>query len=843
MLHTLLAVANDLKARVIPITAQDIENNFTGNEEALYDHIRAEEGRNRSQLWTQPELQMLGPIALNIALSYFLGLGTIVLESAAIEWLALAAQCHEGHAMYWFSPLEESSGSHVQRALPRRLWNTWAVLAGFRSNFSCLQSIDPGLATIAGNMARRMAWGRPEPQIVRVEKYLDRIMSPIHADHAVVDLEVEARFGSENVGERALHVVSAVGNLGLVKYLVLEAQADVNITNFRNETPIFYATRANNPTIATFLLDHGARVDHISIEGLSIAHCLSMMDDQHAADLLPRYLDCGASLSEVALETATERCDRMSLGAGLPLMWAVFKNRPNLFEAILRSHCRPQLQIGPADYSALLTTLCTLNHDKMLKIAVLLHSSVNQSLGMVDTPNTIQLRDRFFMAGTQMVEMDLVLKEPFKGITPANRTRLLLKSMDANEGLLLDRRYLHRSDFKRAKEGTCSFLLENGADPTQRGIEDEPQSTALSYAVYTGDTAAFRLFVTHLKKGGVELLPILSDPETFGGYNALQRAIYSDSRDIFFFLVEEYPELLELKGAAGRGALQSAATQAWHGYCEELLRRGASIYDRARDRSTPFTWALMRNPTLDGAKRVMEMMTVEADLDRLLGPDQETGYTAFAKVVHGMTVYKIGYGLDRLEYLVQQYGKPSFIANSQTGESLISHLLMPKPPLSDASTIATQAAVLRYIIQLFPEKINTIEDAMNGTALHLASGLGNLACVEVLLDSGADVDAETRSPRNQHGITALGLAVQRMHDPPPRAIRELGSREIATFRKNIELIISALAQKGAKTAGKAASTALALRVHNALEKGHTRIHVSILGCKSFRVSRIPIHYV
>ncbi|KPA36444.1 serine threonine protein kinase [Fusarium langsethiae] len=603
----------------------------------------------------------------------------------------------------------------------------------------------------------------------------------------------------------------------------------VNITNLRNETPIFYATRANNPVIAAFLLDHGARVDHISTEGLSIAHCLSMMDDQQAADLLPRYLDCGASLGEVALDTLTERSDRMSLGAGLPLMWAVFKNRPILFEAILRSHSRPQLQITPADYCTLLTIICALNHDKMLEIAVRLYSSsVNQLLGVADTPNTIQLRGRFPMTGTNVVEMDLVLEEPFQGITTSNYTRLLLKALDANSRLLLDRRYLHRANFKQAKAQTCSFLLKHGADPTQRCEDNEPKSTALSYAVYTGDIVAFRLFVTHLQEGGVELLPILSNTETFGGYSALQRAIYSDSRDIFFFLVEKYPGLLELKGEAGRGPLQSAVTQVWPGYCEELLRRGASIYDRANDRSTPSTWALMRNPTLDGAKTVMEMMAIGADMDRILGPDQESGYTAFAKMIHGMTVYKIDYGFDRLEYLVQRFGKPSFIANSQTGASLITHLLMPKPPLSDASTMVTQAAMLRYIMQLFPEKLNIVEDMIRGTALHLACGLGNLACVEVLLELGADVDVETRSPSRERGITALGLAVQRMHDPPPRAIRELGSREIATFRKNIELIIAALARKGAETAGKAASVALVLRVDNGLQKGDTNIHVAIL---------------
>jgi len=844
MLQTLLAIGNGIKARVSPIFARDVDEDFAGSEEALYDYIRAEEGRNRSQLWTRPELQMLAPIALNIALSYLLGLGTVVVESVAIEWLALAAQSHEGNAQYWFCPLEESTRSRVQTYVPRRLWNTHAILAGFRSSLSCLQATDPGLATIAGRMAQKMAWGRPEPQIVRIEPYLERIMNPIYADHVIVDLEVEARFGSESVGERALHVASAVGRLDLVRYLVIEAQADINVTNFRNETPIFYATRANNPDIALFLLNHGAQVDHISTEGLSITHCLSMMDDHHAADLLPRYLDRGASLGEVALDTVAERTDRISLGAGIPLMWAMFKNRPILFEAILRSHSRPQLQISPADYCNLLTLLCSLNHDKMLQLAVQLYSSsVNPSLGIVNTPNTLQLRDRFRMAGTNAVEMDLVLEEPFRGITPANYTQLLLKAMDADKRLLLDRRYLHRANFKQAKERTCSFLLKQGADPIQRTRYEEPQSTALSYAVYTGDTQAFRLFITHLKEGGVELLPIFSNPESFGGYNALQRAIYSDSRDIFLILVEEYPELLQLKGAAGRGALQSAVTQEWPGYCEELLRRGASIYDRADDRSTPFTWALMRNPTLNGAKTVMEIMAVDADMDRLLGPDQETGFTAFAKLVHALTVYKMDFGFDRLEYFVQRYGKPSFIANSQTGDSLITHLLMPKPPLSDTSTISTQAAMLRYIIQLFPEKVNAVESTINGTALHLASSLGNIACVEILLERGAVVDIEPLTPRRQDGITALGLAVHRMHDPPPRAIRELGSRETATFRKNIELIIAALVQKGAKTAGKGANTALVLRVNNALEKGHTRIHVSILDCKNAKVSLIRFRAV
>ncbi|KAF9768855.1 hypothetical protein IL306_013791 [Fusarium sp. DS 682] len=828
MLQTFLTVANDLKRRVSPLMARDIVENFTGTEEALYDYIRAEEGRSRLQLWAQPEVQILAPVALNLALSYFLGLGTIVDDDAAIDWLALAAQSLEGNAQYWFCPLEESSGTRVQASVPRRLWATYAVLAGFRSGFSSLKTLDPRLADLAGSMAQKMSWGRSEPQIVRIEPYLERIKIPILSDNAFVDLEVQARIGSESVGERALHVASAVGDLNLVKYLVLEARADVNITNSRNETPIFYATRANNPLVATFLLDHGAQVNHISTEGLSIAHCLSMMDDEHAFELLPRYLERGACLSEVALDTVEDRSDKFSLAAGLPLMWAVFKNRPILFEAIVKSHTKRQLQINPADYCSLLNTLCALNHDKMLEIAVSFYPSfVNESLGVADTPNTIQLQRRFLMTGNEEVKMDLVLKEPFQGITPSNYTRLLLKAMDANQRLVLDRRYLHRASFKHAKERTCLFLLQQGANPTQRCEESIPESTPLSYAVYTGDTVAFRLFVEHLKTLGAEMLPILSNPENFGGYSALQRAIYSDARDIFLFLVNDYAELIDLKGEAGRGPLQSAATQEWPGYCEELLARGASIYDRSDDRSTPFTWALMRNPTLEGAKKITEMMTVGADMDRLLGPDQESGFTAFSKIIDGVTVYRMNYGLDRLEYLVQRYGKPSFIANSKTGASLISHVLMAKPYVSDASAIAVQAAMLRYLLELFPEKLNLRDTKMSGTALHVASALGNLACVEILLNSGADVDIETQRDGKEYGITALGLAVQRMHDPPPQAAREGGSREIATFRKNIELIVAALARKGAESAGRGASMALILRVRNALDKGDSRIHVQV----------------
>ncbi|KAJ4256935.1 hypothetical protein NW762_009031 [Fusarium torreyae] len=560
MLQTLLTVANGLKTRVNPIVAGDIEDNFAGTEEELYDYIRAEADRTALQLWTQPELQVLAPVALNIALSYFVGLGTNVRDADAIEWLALAARSHEGNAQYWFCPLEESSGSRVQASVPRKLWATYAVLAGFRSDLSSLQTLDPGLAGVAGSMAQKMTWGRSEPQIIRIEPYLGRIMTPILANYAAVDLEVQARFGSESVGERALHVASAVGHLDLVRFLVLEANADVNITNSRNETPIFYATRANNPLIATFLLDHGAQVNHVSTGGLSIAHCLSMMDDERAAELFPRYLERGASLVEVALDTVEDRSDKFSMGAGFPLMWAVFKNRPGLFEAIVKSHSLPRLQISPADYCALIHILCALNHDKMLKIATSFYPSfVNNSLGMADTPNTLQIQNRFGIGGSEELKMDLLLEEPFQGLKPSNYTRLLLKAMDAN----------------------------------QRRDEDISESTALSYAVYTGDTLAFRLFVEHLTARGVEMLPILSNTENFGKYNALQRAIYSDARDIFLSLVNDYPELLDLKGAEGRGPLQSAATQEWPGYCEELLARGASVYDRANDRSTPFTWALM----------------------------------------------------------------------------------------------------------------------------------------------------------------------------------------------------------------------------------------------------------
>ncbi|CAM1509516.1 Fc.00g032550.m01.CDS01 [Cosmosporella sp. VM-42] len=828
MFNVLLSTGESLKNSVLIPSAVEIGENFAGNDEELSDLLRIENRQLQEILWTDGRLHRLGNLALNISMSYLLGIGETVDDRIAINWLRIGAQANEGNSVYWYCPLERSVGAEPQAYLPRKKWCANGVLYSFSSDAFCLKELDPSLYDTAMKMTRRRHWGRDSPQIVRIEPYLERIISPIKRNPALVDERVEARYGSSAVGERALHACVATGEMDLTRYLVLEANANINVTNDRNETPIFYATRAGQYDIVRFLYGLEADVSQVSNEGLSILHCLTSMDDDNAAELAPLFVDRGAKLQQAAEELPRDRKDNFVIGAGTPIFWAALKGKHLLFATLVKLHSQPGQQISPVEYYILLKAMATLNLNDALALALESETAiVDRELGFSATPTIEQVQKRFAIQNLGDLKSDVTEIIGFSGFGPRQYTSILYHALDTKVVTVLHRRYIHMGGFGRAKKVTIELLLSVGADPILKDDTENSESTALSCTVYTGDTIAFRLFITHLKSRRSDVVSILSNGELFGSYSALQRAIYSDAREIFLFLVDAFPDLLQLKGAEGRGPLQSAATQLWPGYVGTLLNHGASPYDRADDRSTPFTWALMRSPTTESAIVIAKMIAENADMEKLLGPDEKTGFTAFGKLLSAITYYKIDFGIERIQWLIDTYGKPSFYSNEHGKTTVFRTLLSQRPSPTDKAAIALEGTMLKFLLKNFPEKIDFIDNS-GRSPLHMSVMFGNLSAVEILLENGADIHLQSQ-PMGEHrmlgGYTALGIAVwTRQQDIPDRILRE-GQLAAETYDKNLHNIIELLVRAGATDAGQGASFEISNLTEKVVSGTGNNIHV------------------
>lgn len=154
---------------------------------------------------------------------------------------------------------------------------------------------------------------------------MDRLRSAIRADITSPNEPLPGRLLTPDLKEIPLYFCAAVGDIDFVSFFVVEAGADVNVINLRNETPIFYATRAGYFEIASLLLGYGASVTHISTEGIGVMYTLALMDDCYAATLALRYLAKGATIQVKASEEPGDYVDVFSLGKGLPIMWVVVK--------------------------------------------------------------------------------------------------------------------------------------------------------------------------------------------------------------------------------------------------------------------------------------------------------------------------------------------------------------------------------------------------------------------------------------------------------------------------------------------------------------------------------------
>ncbi|RKK83335.1 hypothetical protein BFJ71_g14957 [Fusarium oxysporum] len=749
-LRNMLETANEVLDTVNIPKYIDLEYPFDGDDEELHDTLRLIDKYHVMKLLEAKVPAYFQTMSNEIYISYLGGCGTRVDEDLGGTWLHHTAATGTGPAIQLFCSLEQSLERPPCLEAPRRLWAAFAALSGVQQSSEYLRDVDSDLYTLATTAYRRHYWGRGSIQIVRIGDYFDTVANAIRADYSVAKKTLPSRPDEPDLKETALHFCAATGNLEFVRFLIMEAGADVNATNLRQETPLFYATRAGNFKIASFLLEHGATVTQISTEGIGILHCLALMDVCDSVILAPLYLSHGASLQAKAEEELGDYTDQLSRGEGLPIMWAAAKKRYQLFSVLLRAH--EQYHMSVDDVGELLEFLASLHLGEMLEETLSAVCKVTDSI-----PGTSGVTDiGYLQPELESLSIEtsraspVTINQPSTLLTRHFLSILLQLASDSVAGSI-KRRYLHGRRFRIAKISTLSCLLRRGADPLQIDDADEGAS-ALSAAVYRGDHISLDLFIKHLESSGVDVLSILADCEKFGGYNALVRSIYVDGRENFMFLLDKYPTLKDSVGAQGRTSLHAAATQEWTGYVDKLLDRGVNRYLRSDDGATPFIWAVMRNSSLE----VADKLAHGANMDEILGPDPVSGFTAFAKV------------LDLV------------------------------------------ASIFKLVVELFPDKVDFI-DMTGRTALHYAAWYGNLDAVKALLANNASLNIVATAPQDgsESGITGrtpLDLAVISKRSGPDSRVQQ-GSREIQKWQRSMHKIIELLYSKGGEPSYPASAAA------------------------------------
>lgn len=796
------------------ITFHPLQNHtesFGQDEEKLMQSSITETSRIEARTVADGRLRTLVYAANNLGLAYLLGLGVGIDERAGMEWFRIASELGEFNACAWFCPLEQSIQGDLLAQVPRKNWAARGTMYGYSSNASCLKNLDYELYQVATKWPTRHQWGRKATQVVQIKPYTELILKPIEEDPTRVNDRVKSH-GRPDIGERALHICAGIGDLSLARRLVSELNADVNIANDQNETPIFYATRAGHYEVVDFLLESGADVTEVSTMGLSILHCVASMEDERAAGYALIFAELGAKLDTAVEEISGDYLEPFFLGAGIPLFWAALKNKPLLFASLAELHCNPRDQLSPLEYYVLLQTMAKLNIHGILALALELQSSLvdwNKDCAINLTVKLAWARFRRQRLG----ELDVVTSKIVgcNSLTPQQLAILLYHAMDTYECILLHRRYIHMANFRTAKEQTIRVLLDLGADPIFRGDKAAP-ATALSCSIFTGDTIAFNVFMTELETQGADILSILSDDGLFEGTQVFEMAISADSREIFSLLVSEYPDLLEQRDSYGRGPLHWAALMPWSGYTSKLLDLGESPHDRDNEGCTAFLAALTRNPVSDSGKAISHLIATRADTEQLLGTDNGSGMACFEQLLR----CKMDISFDPIRYFVDTYGKPSIYGSRKV--TIFQILLGHHLSLTDHAGIALQCTVLKYFLNMFPDKVNVLGDT-GLSPLHTAVMFANSAAAETFIAHGADINMETRECSQAiipQGYTPLGIALYLKTQPIPHTNRSEGRRAAETREDNLDSIADLLIKTGAKDPGKNADSAIKTDAMNLL---------------------------
>ena len=759
-----------------------------------------------------PKLLRLSRLARETAYSFLLGLGTRIDEGLALEWFHISACGGDSHSMFLLTSLEKSTLRPSNEPIPRRLLGALAANIGYRRATEILWEVDAVLASTAVESYRLRNWGRSEPQTIRLALNHDQFLLGIKNGIYAVGSHIPVLPSAQDWKESALHIYAAVGDIQTVRYLVLEAGANVNLENFRRETPIFYALRCNRCDIAKFLLEQGAAISHISTEKCTLLHALSCVDDEMASELAPCFDSTAADLLNVnCSEVSYTFQESYFRGKGIPLFWAALRMRTKLFKKLFVQHQKFDIQV---DVMKLVSFLAKRHLFEMLEFVLVEYGRLGErerqppirtenNHAILEKPNLANgpsnlesVPDEGSRLGSRLATLSL--ENPKVLLTEHDYTDLLCEALDVSYSLNVCRRYLHGSNFRYAKTTTLKLLLSRGANPLGRsGTTHDINFIPLSIMIYTGDDLSLSLVLEHFKVNSVEPLPHLSNDVLFGGMNALARSICVDSRENFLLLLENYPSLMSLVEEDGINALHAAAAQEWTGYTIELLNRGADRYCGTSDGFTPFFFSLMVNPRLEVAK----VLAKDADMGLILGPDNQSGYTAFAKLLDRMTSSKEDIPINRLVYLVEEYGKPEFL---ERGTNVFHAIVLRNTPPTNRAQIALEEAILKYLIEIFAEKVDFI-DYSGRAPLHHAVEHCNISAVKILLDHKASVNIEIKNmgPDSPwwriHGYTPLDIAIEIKKRGPDEDTLQGGAREIEHWQRNIRRIINLLLVNGGKS--------------------------------------------
>ncbi len=677
-------------------------------------------------------------IQYQIAACLLQGQGYKVDEVKALDFLASAALGGIKRAMYMFHQVEASCGLRLPVQLPRRLFLVLGHLNGCSEASDNLRTTDTGAYATAQSLLNLIQW----TDLANDAAFLRVVLPP--QSSVVLD---EATGLSKDV--RAL----------------------------QGDSEIFNAIENGDLERVESLLAQGLNPNTLNHCGMSALHALALTEDEIAAKMVGPLVRAGARADHDFWEPFVYWKNRICNGRGTPLLWAVVKNRPLLFESLLRLGCFHEISILGYLPTMFILIVSLRRHQMMVTLS--------------QFPDII----------TAAMDGD-------------SRQRILhdalISCVEAySDGNSIGRRWSLGNQFNEGREATAHLLLKMGADPIGEGREFS--RSALARAILQGDEICVRTFVEHLEEKRVDVTRLMSNTGVLRdghsstiSWSALRGSLEAPCSSAFSYLVNRFPSTIDQLSAHGLSPLSYAASEGDASAVDELLKRGARLL-ASKQGSSPFVDALC-----NGSTEVAATILRHLGKNKLLGANSlSQGHNAFSLILNTYVSGRRHMGLDSFRFLQTIRGLP-FITNENTQENAFQVFFRRGRP-SYHEHRSTDLALLKYFLQddVLHDHINNISNKGFG-AIHYAAIHVYTEAAELLLERGANVNLETaandliaRQSQSAVGWTALDYAVNSYIHGAPQDIKFGGSSEIRAWKKRLERLVRLLVDNGGTNGSKA----------------------------------------
>ena len=584
-----------------------------------------------------------------------------------------------------------------------------------------------------------------------------------------------------------------------------ENSLSLDIRCAKGDPDYFLAIENEQVAVVETLASQGTDPTVLNHSGLSVLHTLSLISDEVSAKLADTLVAAGAKISCESMEPFAFWKNRVCNGRSTPLIWAIVKGKTRLAHTLLRL-------------------------DKVFE-----ESSTPYYLTAFTL--MVQLRRHTMLEGTLEFDNNIT-----KALAGDMRDRVLFDSLyfcteDYNDGNSIGRRWSLGAQFEEGRKATASLLLKLGANLLwERGNNS---AWPLRNAILKGDAVCVKLYVEDLEAKGQDLLTLMGRSGLFCKGNttnvfwsALRASLNAPCRKAFLYILDMFPDTIDELSVSGLSPLGHAASEGDAFSVDRLLTRGAKFHP-SRQGSSPFVDALC-NGDIDVAN------TIARYLDRvvLLAPNAESkSYNAFGLVLHTYTSGRKHIPLRSFQCLYQ-LGGLDFMVNTANQETAFRVLLLKGRPTYHEHR-AADLRLLRYFLHenIFREHINYLDNT-GRSPIHYAAHYVHPEAMELLLDSGADVNLEMVAPSisgqsesKLTGWTALDLTVSAHIHGTPKAIKTGGATEIRSYQKRLKRLVILLVDREGKN-GSGAPEMYPMHVQKIVDpSGMKNFHIQY-ACKS-----------